>query len=277
MTERRRRRSRDVALVAVAGLAPAFTGCGGDEETAYCVDENDQVVENQFCGDESTGGGNRTSSGSTAAGPAAARRSRRAPSRAAAPRSSRPTSPRTHARRLRQQRDGSSGVGRPSAPAGAARVATIEAEPREGWPAIIEEQGLIYWRTELPDGAKISYWNEARPTTLSSDEVYELEASVRAADGDARRGRRLHHRAATSSRRWASPAGRCRASRRPGSPSRRCSTGASTSPTAPTAPSCSSTTPTRRPRCSRPPSSGTGCRTSSAPAATSGTWCTSCS
>jgi hypothetical protein len=57
VTERRRRRSRDVALVAVPILALAFAGCGGDDDTAYCVDENDQIVENRYCDDEATGGG----------------------------------------------------------------------------------------------------------------------------------------------------------------------------------------------------------------------------
>ncbi len=58
MTERRRRRSRDVALVAVPILALAFAGCGGDDDTAYCVDQNDQLVENRYCDDdESRGGG----------------------------------------------------------------------------------------------------------------------------------------------------------------------------------------------------------------------------
>lgn len=41
----------------VAAFATAFTGCG-DEETAYCVDQNDQVVENNFCGDQFSGGDN---------------------------------------------------------------------------------------------------------------------------------------------------------------------------------------------------------------------------
>ena len=54
MTERRRRRSRDVALVALPVLAFAFSACGGDEETAYCVDENDQIVENTYCDEEAT-------------------------------------------------------------------------------------------------------------------------------------------------------------------------------------------------------------------------------
>ena len=57
MTERRRRRSRDVALVALPVLAFAFSACGGDEDTAYCVDENDQIVENQYCDDEATNDG----------------------------------------------------------------------------------------------------------------------------------------------------------------------------------------------------------------------------
>ena len=57
MTQRRRRRSRDVALVAVPVLALAFTACGGDEDTAYCVDENDQIVENRYCDDEATDDG----------------------------------------------------------------------------------------------------------------------------------------------------------------------------------------------------------------------------
>jgi hypothetical protein len=50
--KRRRFRSRDVALVAVPVLAFAFTACGGDDDTAYCVDQNDQIVENQYCDDE---------------------------------------------------------------------------------------------------------------------------------------------------------------------------------------------------------------------------------
>ena len=55
----------------------------------------------------------------------------------------------------------------------------IDVEPRQGWPAIIEEQGLIYWKTELPDGSIMPYWHESSAYTLTSDEVYEMEASVR--------------------------------------------------------------------------------------------------
>ena len=43
-----RRRSRDVALVVVPLLAAAVTGCGGND-TAYCVDQNNDVVENRNC------------------------------------------------------------------------------------------------------------------------------------------------------------------------------------------------------------------------------------
>jgi hypothetical protein len=49
------KRSKTVHLGLVAAFATAFTGCG-EEETAYCVDENDQVVENNLCGDEDSGG-----------------------------------------------------------------------------------------------------------------------------------------------------------------------------------------------------------------------------
>jgi hypothetical protein len=50
-----RRRSRDVALVVVPLLAAAVTGCGGND-TAYCVDRTDQVVENRHCDNLGTPG-----------------------------------------------------------------------------------------------------------------------------------------------------------------------------------------------------------------------------
>jgi hypothetical protein len=56
VSQRRRRRSRDVALVAVPVLALAFGACGGDDDTAYCVDQNDQIVENRYCDDEAYAG-----------------------------------------------------------------------------------------------------------------------------------------------------------------------------------------------------------------------------
>jgi hypothetical protein len=51
------KRSKTVQLGVVAAFATAFTGCGEDE-TAYCVNEDDEVVENRFCGDEFSGGDN---------------------------------------------------------------------------------------------------------------------------------------------------------------------------------------------------------------------------
>ena len=48
-----RRSSKAVRLTVVPVLAASFlAGCGDDEETAYCVDENDEVVENRYCEDE---------------------------------------------------------------------------------------------------------------------------------------------------------------------------------------------------------------------------------
>lgn len=52
-------------------------------------------------------------------------------------------------------------------------------EPRQGWPAIVEEQGLVYWKTPLPDGEEISYWHEGAHYSLTSEEVYEIEAVAR--------------------------------------------------------------------------------------------------
>ena len=55
-----RRSSHAVRLTVVPLLAASFlAGCGDDEKTAYCVDENDEVVENRYCDDEYDG----TSSG----------------------------------------------------------------------------------------------------------------------------------------------------------------------------------------------------------------------
>jgi hypothetical protein len=58
VSQRPRRRSRDVALVAVPVLALAFGACGSDDDTAYCVDKNDRIVENRYCDDEAVRGNN---------------------------------------------------------------------------------------------------------------------------------------------------------------------------------------------------------------------------
>ncbi len=55
----------------------------------------------------------------------------------------------------------------------------LPSEARAGWPAIVEEQGLVFWRTDLPDGRVTSYWHENAYYSLTGDEVYDLEAVAR--------------------------------------------------------------------------------------------------
>jgi hypothetical protein len=43
-----RRRSSNVALVAVPVLAAAFAACGGND-SAYCVDRSNRITENRYC------------------------------------------------------------------------------------------------------------------------------------------------------------------------------------------------------------------------------------
>lgn len=44
------KRSKNVNLVVVPLIAAAFlSGCGGEDEVAYCVDESNRVVENREC------------------------------------------------------------------------------------------------------------------------------------------------------------------------------------------------------------------------------------
>lgn len=51
------RRSKAVKLAVVPVLAAAFVGCGGnDDETAYCVNQYDEVVENRYCERRGTSG-----------------------------------------------------------------------------------------------------------------------------------------------------------------------------------------------------------------------------
>lgn len=47
--------------------------------------------------------------------------------------------------------------------------------PRPGWKNIIEQEGLIYWETDLPTGEKISYWNESNYYEFSPEEVELFE------------------------------------------------------------------------------------------------------
>ena len=51
------KRSKSVNLAVVPLLAAAFlAGCGGEKETAYCVDQSNRVVENRNCDRGSNGG-----------------------------------------------------------------------------------------------------------------------------------------------------------------------------------------------------------------------------
>jgi len=52
-------------------------------------------------------------------------------------------------------------------------------EPRQGWQATIEQQGLVYWKTEMPSGEVVPYWHESAHYSLTGSEVYDLEAVVR--------------------------------------------------------------------------------------------------
>ena len=50
--------SKTVTLATVPLLAAAFVACGDDEEeTAYCVNPQNEVVENRYCDDTTTAGG----------------------------------------------------------------------------------------------------------------------------------------------------------------------------------------------------------------------------
>jgi hypothetical protein len=54
-TPRRIRKTRGVQIATLGALALLFQGCG-DDEPVYCVDEFDQVVENENCyADEADG------------------------------------------------------------------------------------------------------------------------------------------------------------------------------------------------------------------------------
>ncbi len=51
------KRSKSVSLAVVPLIAAAFlSGCGGEDETAYCVDESNRVTENRHCESGTNGG-----------------------------------------------------------------------------------------------------------------------------------------------------------------------------------------------------------------------------
>ncbi|MGK5731636.1 glutathionylspermidine synthase family protein [Streptomyces sp. URMC 124] len=51
-------------------------------------------------------------------------------------------------------------------------------EPRPGWQATVEEQGVIYPLTRLPDGTLRPYWDESAYYSFTLGEVEELEETV---------------------------------------------------------------------------------------------------
>ena len=46
------RKSRAVPIATLSAIALGFSACGGEDETAYCVDENNVVVDNEDCDDQ---------------------------------------------------------------------------------------------------------------------------------------------------------------------------------------------------------------------------------
>lgn len=50
------RSSKTIALGAMPVMALAFlAGCGGEDEVAYCTDQNDTVVDNSYCDNDFDG------------------------------------------------------------------------------------------------------------------------------------------------------------------------------------------------------------------------------
>ena len=50
------RKSRSVPIATLSAIAIGFSACGGEDETAYCVDEENRVVENDECDERYSGG-----------------------------------------------------------------------------------------------------------------------------------------------------------------------------------------------------------------------------
>jgi hypothetical protein len=50
--QRKSRKARSVTIATLSAMALVFQGCGEEDEEAYCVDQLNQVVENQNCSDD---------------------------------------------------------------------------------------------------------------------------------------------------------------------------------------------------------------------------------
>ena len=54
----------------------------------------------------------------------------------------------------------------------------LHSAPRPDWKQKIEEQGLVFSTTTMPDGRKIEYWNESAYYEFTMDEVETLEKTA---------------------------------------------------------------------------------------------------
>jgi len=51
-------------------------------------------------------------------------------------------------------------------------------EPRPGWQETIEAQGLLYWKTDLPDGTVMPYWTDGAYYAFTSAQIDALESAT---------------------------------------------------------------------------------------------------
>ncbi len=51
-------------------------------------------------------------------------------------------------------------------------------EPRPDWKQKVEEQGLVFSTTTMPDGKKIEYWSESAYYEFTMEEVETLEVTA---------------------------------------------------------------------------------------------------
>ncbi|MCU1564832.1 MAG: glutathionylspermidine synthase, partial [Arthrobacter sp.] len=54
----------------------------------------------------------------------------------------------------------------------------LSSKPRPNWKQRIEEQGLIFSTTTMPDGRNIEYWHESAYYEFTIDEVETLEQTA---------------------------------------------------------------------------------------------------
>ena len=168
-----------------------LAGCsiGGDDQVAYCTDENGEIVDDDYCDDDYHGpgaglfflylGGFRTGlpvgtvlpRGGTRINPT----DTVARSRAGLPSTGKVSGGQRISGGL------GSGLGGRAGTAGGYRPLVRRIEGgivRPGWEAEIQAQGLVYNRTDLPGGEVRSYWREGPFYDFSLAEVERLEGWV---------------------------------------------------------------------------------------------------